>query len=32
MDEDFKHERGGVAHLKVSGKGGKTRYIPLRSN
>jgi integrase/recombinase XerD len=27
--KDFKHERRGVAHLKVSGKGGKTRYIPL---
>jgi integrase/recombinase XerD len=26
---DFKHERRGVAHLKVSGKGEKTRYIPL---
>ena len=27
--KDFKHERRGVAHLKVSGKGGKTRYLPL---
>ncbi|SEK71442.1 tyrosine-type recombinase/integrase [Nitrosovibrio tenuis] len=27
--KDFKHERRGVAHLKVSGKGGKTRYISL---
>jgi site-specific recombinase XerD len=27
--KDFKHERRGVAYLKVSGKGGKTRYIPL---
>jgi integrase/recombinase XerD len=27
--KDFKHARRGVAHLKVSGKGGKTRYIPL---
>ena len=27
--KDFKHERRGVVHLKVSGKGGKTRYIPL---
>jgi integrase/recombinase XerD len=27
--KDFKHERRGVAHLKVSGKGGKTRYVPL---
>lgn len=26
---DFKHERRGVAHLKVTGKGGKTRYVPL---
>lgn len=27
--KDFRHERRGVAHLKVSGKGEKTRYIPL---
>lgn len=28
--KDFRHERRGVAHLDVvSGKGGKTRYIPL---
>ena len=27
--KDYKHERRGVAHLKVSGKGGKTRYVPL---
>ena len=27
--KDCKHERRGVAHLKVSGKGGKTRYVPL---
>lgn len=27
--KDFKHERRGVQHLKVSGKGGKTRYVPL---
>lgn len=27
--KDFKHERRGVPHLKVSGKGGKTRYVPL---
>jgi integrase/recombinase XerD len=27
--KDFKHERRGVAHLKVSGKGAKIRYIPL---
>jgi site-specific recombinase XerD len=26
---DFRHERRGVPHLKVSGKGEKTRYIPL---
>ena len=25
----FKHERRGVPHLKVSGKGEKTRYVPL---
>ena len=27
--KDARHERRGVAHLKVSGKGGKTRYVPL---
>jgi integrase/recombinase XerD len=27
--KDFKHERRGVPHLKVFGKGGKIRYIPL---
>ena len=27
--KDFKHERRGVPHLSVSGKGGKTRYVPL---
>ena len=27
--KDFKHERRCVAHLKVFGKGGKTRYVPL---
>ena len=27
--KDYKHERRGVAHLKVSGKGGKTRSVPL---
>lgn len=27
--KDFKHERRGVPHLKVTGKGGKTRYVPL---
>jgi site-specific recombinase XerD len=26
---DFIHERGGVRHLRVSGKGEKTRYVPL---
>jgi site-specific recombinase XerD len=26
---DFNHARQGVPHLKVSGKGGKTRYLPL---
>ncbi|WP_374090122.1 tyrosine-type recombinase/integrase [Methylomicrobium lacus] len=27
--KDFTHQRRGVPHLKVSGKGGKTRYVPL---
>jgi site-specific recombinase XerD len=27
--KDFRHERRGVPHLKISGKGGKTRYVPL---
>jgi integrase/recombinase XerD len=27
--KDFSHQRRGVPHLKVSGKGGKTRYVPL---
>lgn len=27
--KDCRHERRGVPHLKVSGKGGKTRYVPL---
>ena len=27
--KDAKHARQGVAHLAVSGKGGKTRYLPL---
>ena len=27
--KDFRQERRGVAHLKVSGKGSKTRYVPL---
>jgi integrase len=26
---DFKHARRGVPHLKVAGKGDKTRYLPL---
>ena len=26
---DARHERRGVPHLKVSGKGEKTRYVPL---
>jgi integrase/recombinase XerD len=26
---DFHHARKGVPHLRVSGKGGKTRYVPL---
>ena len=26
---DFRHARKGVPHLKVAGKGGKTRYLPL---
>ena len=27
--KDFRHERRGVVHLKVSGKSSKTRYVPL---
>jgi integrase/recombinase XerD len=27
--KDFRHERRGVPHLRVSGKGDKTRYLPL---
>jgi integrase/recombinase XerD len=27
--KDFRHERRGVRHLKVWGKGSKTRYVPL---
>jgi site-specific recombinase XerD len=27
--KDARHARKGVPHLKVSGKGGKTRYLPL---
>src|SRR5260221_8247142 len=26
---DFRHARKGAPHLRVSGKGGKTRYLPL---
>jgi integrase len=26
---DFRHARKGVPHLRASGKGGKTRYLPL---
>ena len=26
--KDFRHARKGVPHLKVAGKGGKTRYLP----
>jgi integrase/recombinase XerD len=26
---DFRHVRKGVPHLKISGKGGKARYLPL---
>jgi integrase/recombinase XerD len=29
---DFRHERRGVPHLRVSGKGGKIRYIPLHAS
>jgi len=29
--KDFRHARKGVPHLKVSGKGGKTRYLPLHT-
>ena len=27
--KDFKNERRGLSHLKISGKGGKTRFVPL---
>ena len=27
--QDAHHERRGIVHLRVSGKGGKTRYVPL---
>jgi integrase/recombinase XerD len=29
--KDFRHVRKGAPHLKVSGKGGKTRYLPLHT-
>ncbi|MDR3529321.1 MAG: tyrosine-type recombinase/integrase [Rhodopila sp.] len=29
--KDFRHACKGLPHLKVSGKGGKTRYLPLHS-
>jgi len=29
--KDFRHARKGVPHLRVSGKGGKTRYLPLHA-
>jgi integrase len=28
--KDARHERRGVTHLKVTGKGKKTRYVPLQ--
>jgi site-specific recombinase XerD len=27
--KDYRQERHGVPHIKISGKGGKTRYVPL---
>ena len=27
--KNCRHERRGVAHLKIFGKGSKTRYVPL---
>ncbi len=30
--KDFNHERRGVPHLRVHGKGGKLRYIPAHPN
>ncbi len=30
--KDFKNERREVAHLKVSGRKGRTRYVPLHSS
>lgn len=27
--KDYRQDRRGVPHLKISGKGGKTRYVPL---
>ena len=29
--KDYRQERRGVVHLKISGKGGKTRYVPLHA-
>jgi site-specific recombinase XerD len=29
--KDYRQERRGVPHLKIHGKGGKTRYVPLHS-
>ena len=29
--KDFRHARKGVPHLKMSGKGGKKRYLPLHA-
>lgn len=28
---DFRHTREGVPHLRVTGNGGKTRYLPLHA-
>lgn len=30
--KDFKHERRGVPHLRVQGKGGKLRYVPTHAH
>lgn len=30
--KDFNHERRGIAHLRVHGKGAKLRYIPTHAN
>lgn len=29
--KDFNHLRGGVPHLRIQGKGGKTRYVPTHA-